>query len=165
MLRESVSLAQLEERAALALRHAMDLAGPHDSRLTIARKVYEIEMELSRQLAPHLVIARYVVILNRIWKDSGAKDQLRLPIPGLTIPPTIATGEKSRKRIALRDATLPELLQYRKELAVRRDKRIEERIAQLDKLIAYMRKHTKSKKATLGELVEKYGQLSFADIR
>jgi hypothetical protein len=167
----SSSVAQMEGRLVLAVRHALQLAAPEESDLVIANRVLDVEGSWMRQLIRHVMI-EYIRRKVRTLRE-GPPPANQLPIPGIRLPALITVPPGPREpsargrrpkfdKIPLRDATLPDLLAHRKILVARLGAQKHKRLAELDKAIAIHRKFGKrSKKVTLGELVDKYGQQIF----
>lgn len=164
------SLRELESTLDLAIRYAFGMAPAEASDLTVANLVFDAEALLIQLLTRHVMITHIVRKIRKL-RDGAAPDN-QLPIPGIKLPkvikvpaPPTKTGKATKSgKVPLRDATLPQLLSYREELVRQNDKRV----GDLDKLIAFMRKHApNAKKITLGKLLEKHGQerFEFAGIR
>jgi len=150
------SLREMEAQLGLIVRHALTIARPEESDLSIANRIFDAE---GRTLRP---LTRHIMVQHIFWKVQKARTgplvENQLPIPGIKLPRVIGVPHPKThqpERIVLRNATLPQLVAYRKILVERKTRRIKE----LDKAIRFMRKYAPhSRKVTLAELVEKHGQ-------
>jgi len=102
----------------------------------LAQRIYDSEPELIAEFRESWIVARLTWLLYRKQQNAAAGNQLLLP--GFeALPRRIEL--KGKKRGSLRGAGLEELLQYRRILVARRDKRLEP----LDRLIELMRPYAK----------------------
>jgi hypothetical protein len=168
MQRPHRSAVQIQaERELLArLEEANRSADRHEAGLSIVRRVFNESGALMQVLMKPWAIERMVNLLARLQRKAVSTDQFVLP--GINLPPVIKllkpdpeSNEKQKPlRIPLIDLTLPQLVQYRAELL-----QGNKRVIEVDKAIALMRKHTRSRKMTLRQVLEKHGQaiLDFAE--
>lgn len=150
------SIRELEAALDLMVRHFLVLSGAEDSDMTVANRILDAEAHALRLLDRH-VFVRYVA--RRVYRQrTGPTPQNQLPIPGIHLPRIVSVPKpegREVERVPLRDATLPQLIRLREKFVREND----QRLAEVDKAIAIHRKYGKrSRKVTLGELVEKYGQ-------
>lgn len=156
-----------ESQLRLVLENALILAPPDASILAIAERVYDSEPQLMARLRRPWMVERIVRMLGR--RQSRQIPEKQLPIPGFEeLPRRIVTtkeppaGKTKPRKIWLKDATLQQLLEYRKVLVKLRDVRLED----LDKLIAFMRAHVgKRRKVTVGMVVAEQEKFQFEDVR
>ena len=142
---------------ALALQHAASLAEQGDSKAAIANRVYDAEPGLIAQLRRPWMIARMLHILDRLERNQPSDKQMPLPIPGLTLPPRITTGKNQQHKVPLQDATLPQLLAYRRTLKKSVRQTVDRKVEQVTKLIAFMRKYAPKKRGvTVGEVLKQH---------
>jgi hypothetical protein len=167
-----LSFERLQAALLLAIQHAVMLASPEDSDLTIATRLYFAESSLLRQLARHVMVEYIRAKIRHVRQRPTPAEQL--PIPGLKLPLRIsvrAEKEKKPRKVALANATLSQLVAYKKSLlqqsaAVTKalSSRIARKISQLDQLIAFMRKHAKRRRGvTLAEVMVEQGRLDFME--
>src|SRR5438105_2586638 len=130
-----------EAQLSLLIENALRLAAADESLPVIAGRLYDSEREIYTCLRRPWAIERTVRMMKlRQRRQVPAK---QLPIPGFEeLPRRIAVDEKQRPKpgtpaaapggkVWLREATLSQLIAYRKHLSKIRD----HRIAKLDELI------------------------------
>jgi hypothetical protein len=161
----SVAQREAEREIQTALAAEARSGDRHESKASIARRVYNGHPSQVHILQKPWILERLVRMLDKIERLAAAADQL--PLPGINLPPVIKllkpdpeSKEKQRPiRMPLLNATLPQLVQYRKELARSLRHRHDSRIEAVDQAIALMKKFApRSRKATLREVLEKHGQ-------
>jgi hypothetical protein len=148
---------EVEGRIELALEAALRSAEDGFSSRTLAGRVYDCEPELMTAIRRPWIVDRLTRMLDRRINLQGSEKQGKLPgLEGLPLKiPARDEGEKVK--VQLRNATLPQLLEYRKnlvkELRTRKDRKLEE----LDRLIAFMKEHAgRNHRKTVADVLKQH---------